>query len=208
MKPNKAYYNQDRKTSSLFFDDEKIDGEYHMRGGICWPTGYEFEGTKDIMGYAILGGYNVLTKKLWLFEQRAFVIIDSILDDDGKIVFHGLATWFNDNWSRYFAKNYYWNQEDHLKLQHSLEIRDSRMIDPKPQFIETEWSSINEMQHILWKYIKLGSKKVYLGSKGSMLKLHIDVMKQDDKEALPAVHALFCLLAGLAKRPYRKRKEI
>jgi hypothetical protein len=215
LKPVKAFYNEDRFTSSLFFgpDNEHLDGEYHMRGGICWPKGYDCDGKNDVMGYALLGGHNVKTKVVHIFEHRPFVIINSILDEEKKKVkYEGLAQWFNDNWSRYFARKYYWNQEDHIKGSHSSEIRRSKMIDPKPILIEADWSNIAEMYHALWLYSKRGTLKVYSDKTKHdsivlSLMLSIRDMKKADKEALPGVHALLCLLAGLDKRPYIERKE-
>ena len=93
-KPINRHANIKRGTSNLYFKDENPT-EYRMRGGVCFPTMVHSGGRSDIQGFILMSGQDVKTKKVIIFEQRDFVVIESILDDKQVIEFPGVATWLN-----------------------------------------------------------------------------------------------------------------
>lgn len=205
-KPKKAHYERLRDTSILYFPwdeaaQENPQGEYYMRGGICWPEMVERpEVPSDYQGYAMMGGQEVESKIVYIFEQRSYEVIENIIEPkDGTIQYEGLAAWLNRCWSRYFARDFYWHQDFELTKSHRLEIIRSLFIQPKPQLIEVPWHDGHE-PHAIWKYVKLN--RLQWGA-GTQLHEELQRAKAGDKRKAPAVHALQCLLAGLERYPWR-----
>ena len=74
------------------------------------------------------------------------------------------------------------------------------MIEPKPQFIEAPYSDEKDANHLIFEYKELGRLKF---EKNSELHRELGRLKNDEREKLPAVHALRCLLAGYERYPFR-----
>jgi len=120
-KPRKATFNAKRETSTLYFKDFDDSREFYLRGGVCWPEG-------DSDGFALLGGQNVKGNRVHIFEELEFVTVDDIIQD-GQIRYHGLSSWLNRAWSKYFAKLYFWEQPQDLHKRFSLQVyRSSSLI--------------------------------------------------------------------------------
>ena len=132
-KPNKAHYNLEQRTSTLYFEAQ-THAEYMMRGGVCWPISVEVRGKMDVYGYIIMTGYNVESGLVTVFEQKQFVVVDNILRLDKSIEYHGIAPWFNRCWSKYFASDFFWNQDFELAKKYRLEVIRSEMIKPQPVY--------------------------------------------------------------------------
>ena len=198
--PQKAHYNVEQRTSTLYFKDQ-AHSEYMMRGGVCWPISVEVGKKLDVYGFILMAGYNTETGLVTVFEQTEFVVIDNILRPDKSIEYHGIAPWLNKCWSKYFAQDFFWNQDFELAKKYRLEIIRSEMIVPKPQFIEMEWSDLEEAKQVVWKYVKLGKIRI---EKDSKLFHQLELTKMGDKQTYPAVHALMCCLCGMERHPWRK----
>jgi len=199
-KPHKAYYELDQRTSTLYFRESE-SGQYMMRGGVCWPIPVDDGGKKDVYGYILMAGQNVETKLVTIFEQVQFVVIDHILRPDRSIEHHGISTWFNRCWSKYFASDFFWHQDNELSRKYLLEIIRSEMIRPKPQLIEVGWSDTEEAKQVIWKFVKLGKLRI---EKDSQLYRELEKTKVGEKQTWPAVHALMCCLCGIERFPWRK----
>ena len=78
-----------RGTSTLEFEDHKHDGEYYIRGGICWPEGAD--------GFTILAGQNVDNKNVLIFRQFSFLTVDNVLRPDRSIEYEGLSSFINNS---------------------------------------------------------------------------------------------------------------
>ncbi len=198
-KPINVEFNRVRQTSILSFRDGS-DGEYRMRGGVCWPITIERGGVSDVEGYILMSGQNVDTRKITVFEQKKFVVIDHILRPDRSIEYEGLSPWFNRCWSKYFARDFFWHQSKELTKNFRLEVTRSAMINPKPQFIEVPWSDDAETKHIVWRFTKT-HKLEY--DKGSQVHVELDLIKKGEKQTLASFHALTCMLAGIDRFPIR-----
>ena len=201
-KPVQRHANIKRGTSNLYFKDESPI-EYRMRGGVCFPTMVHSGGRADIQGFILMSGQDVKTKKVHIFEQRDFVVIESILDDNQVIEFPGIAPWLNKCFSRYYARHFFWNQDFELAKKYRLEIIRSQMVNPKPRFIEVPWADEQEARATIWKYIKLG---MITWDVGSQLDRALEQVKTDDKDLSPAIHALTVLLAGVERYPFREQR--
>lgn len=195
-KPLDKHKNED-DTSRLYFDHNEEYADYYMRGGICWPA-------TDQPGFILLAGQDVHTQKVFIFEQREFLTVNNILHPEKNTIEHkGVASFFNGCWNRYFARKYYWHQSWELHKSHRLEVmRSKQTINPSPVLIEISWPDEKDVRGLIWKYQKLGRIAV---QKDTKLAHAIMEAKNSDREVLPPVHALQCLLAGLERHPWRKR---
>lgn len=202
-KPNSRHANLKRGTSTLYFKDENPT-EYRMRGGVCFPMMIHLGGRTDIQGFILMSGQNIKTKQVRIFEQTEFIVVEPILDDKQLVEFQGIENWLNMCFSRYFARQFFWNQDFELAKKYRLEIIRSQMIEPKPRMMEVPWVDEKEAMSIIWKYIKLGR---ITWDAGSILDRALEQVKNDDKIMLPAVHALTVLLSGIERFPYKERSE-
>jgi hypothetical protein len=207
QKPVSRILNDDKSVTLYFeFDDEEMrypQAEFDIRGGICFPTEFKDEhGNFDIQGFAVLVAMDIEKKIFWVFEERSFIVIDNILNNDQMIECHGIASWFNSCWSQYYCRKYYWHQDNELVKQYRLEIGRSEMIQPKPILIEIPWGNDSDARHFVWKSVK--SKKLRC-QKGTELYRQLEYAKKGDKQTYPAVHALQCALMGMERFPFRKR---
>ena len=190
-KPRKATYNAKRQTSTLYFKDFDDSREFYMRGGVCWPEG-------DAEGFALLGGQNVNGNRVHVFEEMEFATIDDIRNSDQSIKYHGLASWLNRCWSKYFARLYFWNQPQAIHDRFRLQVYRSGSIEPKPGFIEIDLGKDHE-RPLVADFVRTG--RLVIG-KDSELARQLEVSRHDDKAELPAVKALGRLLAGLQRSPF------
>jgi len=208
MLTNTPHFNVDRQTTNLSFPlgdpyPHEI-AEFYIRGGVCWPITVERDdGHKDFEGFAIMAGQNIKTKQITVFDQRAFVCIDNIVGENSVIEYPGLAPWLNECWAKYFGEKFYWHQDWQLAKTYRLDVHRSKMVKPKPQFIEIEWANDEDIEVLIWKYVKMG-RLVF--QEGSDLDVALRSVKKGEKETLPPVHALACLLAGIERHPWRERK--
>ena len=206
--PVNKHFDVYRKTVTLFFDDHE-SMECYMRGGICFPVYFEIQGVVDVSGYAIMAGQDVLTGKIYIFEQIPWVSIDNILDDNNVLKYRGLSHWFNQVWAEYFADTYFWQQPDQVSRRIRLQVIRSVMINPKPRFVEVPLPGQNQARTTdivssIWPRLKA---KTLLRSGETPLEAQLAMVKTGDKQVLPAVHALGCCLMGIERYSWRKPVE-
>jgi len=195
-KPTHVEYNVDNQTSILWIEGKPK--EYYMRGGICWPMTVERGGVQDVFGHAVMAGFDIKTGEIRVFEEREWVVVHSILNKDHHIEFEGLAPWLRKLWSEYFALDFFWHQSKVLTKSYRLEVFRSDVIQPKPSFTHIDWSDDEAALHTLWKHVKL---KTLITERPSAELLR--ERKYGEKQILPAIHALQCLVEGLERYPYR-----
>lgn len=203
ISPSVRHYNHPRKTSSLHFADYETL-ECHMRGGICWPMPFESKGRIDVTGYALMCGLDVATGDVYVFEQTPWVVIDNILSPNGKIKYLGLSHWLNSVWTKYFADSYYYHQDYESSKRFILAVTRSKMIQPKPRFLDLPPLDAQDMIATIWRYLKAGQLK---RQKGTELEARIESIKANDKVLPPEVHALGCALCGIDRNPWRAPVE-
>lgn len=205
-KPTHRHYNLKRNTSLLYFDDNEFPIEFYMRGGVCFPIQYEILGRgMDTNGFALMAGLNLSTGVVTVFEQAQWVTIDDILDKENQTIrFPGLSHWLNMIWNQYFARAYYWCQEEELARRYRLQILRSMMIDPKPWFYEIHAMTPNDIVSCIWRYTKTGRIII---ERDSELAAQLGQAQKGDKQILPAVYALGCCLTGIDLYPFRAPVE-
>lgn len=204
-RPQRVGKNLRQKTSILSYSDKEDDarnGDYYMRGGVCWPIDNPLTGP---VGHVVVLGYHVTEKKTYILEDRAFACIDHILGPGRRIEFEGLAPWFNLMWATYFCDTYFYHQDDATHRAFGLQVIRSEMVNPKPYFIEAPWRDDDQAAAALWRGIHTGHVS---GKKGT--ELHSQLQRYEANKTAqwpPAVRALISALVGLERFPYRVRKE-
>lgn len=202
-KPINALANAKRRTSTLFFEDREPT-EFYLRGGIAWPTIIDRADTTDFEGFAILGGYNLETQKVEIFEQRTFMTIEHVLEQDPhtkahKIEYHGLGPWLNRCWNKYYASTLYYHQDTELNKRYFIEVIRSDWIKPKPHFVAVPWLDDDEAQMTVWRYVKF--KRLAIET-GSQLAKELAMVQPGEKTTKPSVYSLQCLLTALDRFPF------
>lgn len=204
--PTIRMYVKEQKTSVLTFGDNKnpLNGEYYLRGGICFPVPVRLGADQGASGFVLLCGYNVQTKKIYVFEESSFLTIDHIVASDGSIELVGISGWFNECWSHYFGRDFYWHQDPETKKTYTLDILRSAMIKPRPRFLHVDWNDDQQIEHVIWRLGNTGMMKFKAdGQLHDALRL-LEV-QTDRTQVIPGVHALKCALAGLLRYPYRRK---
>jgi len=192
-KPVTRHLNEDGSTR-LFFDGANDWADYYMRGAICWPA-------LGSNGFIIMAGQEIRSKEITVFYERDFLTIQNILNEDHTIAFRGIDEFFNNAWSRFFARKYFWHQPWELYRSFKLQItRAKNTINPQPVLVEVTWPDENDIIGLIWKWDQ--QKKLWVDKNGPITQA-IDLASESDRQIPPAIHALQTLLAGIEKHPWR-----
>lgn len=221
-RPNRRVIDAARRTVRLWFrpddwqspdEDTKhpLDGEYYLRGGICWPVTVRVGSECAAVGFVLIIGQSIVTGKRLVFEERAFSCVDPIVGADGRIEFDGVASWFNQVWTSYACRDYYWHQDEQTHKAYLLQVIRSLMIEPKPQFIEVPWQDEEQVTPLYWKYLNTDRLKYKGADAGGelhgQLRQYQLAMGAEKIESFPAVLALMCALAGMERSPWREARK-
>jgi len=208
-KPVKSAYDAERKVTRLEFDleDHPDNGDYYLRGGICWPEAGVAPGQTP-QGFALVIGLNIRTHELNVFEEMPFLTVDHVLRSDGGIERTGLSVWFNEIWSRYFCRMFYYNQPESLHKTYLFQTIRSKMIEPKPMFCELLWRENRENREA-WSVVsaKVETNKIKMDANSDLNSAMIQYYSSLDGKIVPsAIWALMCAVYGLERYPWRERK--
>jgi hypothetical protein len=99
-RPSSKRWNPVRRVAVLRFPSG-YEGEFYMRGGICWPTPIEELGSVGYQGAAILGGQDIETGVCYVFEEFEFTT--ALVSSTAP----GLDSFLAANWELYFAQKYF-----------------------------------------------------------------------------------------------------
>lgn len=188
----------DRRTVVLRFERPCApcpDGEYALRGGICWPTVVDDSGRME--GFAVCLGRQVASGVAYVLAQRPFVVVDHVTDKAGRIEFEGLSTWFNDCWAQYFCDLYAWRQPWETNRRYLLQVIKSAMIQPKPHLIELDWDDDASARLVVAEQDSLGRLAYEPDSDLARQLGQYSVAPPQVRDRFPAVHALTCALFAL-----------
>ncbi len=168
------------------------DGYYQMAGGICWPML-----VKGVFkGAVLIAGRSVETGKVYVFEQREFASVDHIYSLDGELIEEGLAASFPRWWATYFLRRFYWFQTDEWNATFRRRLRHSPLVEPRPSLVEVHW---RDSEHVALMVSDATARRELMFKGGGILESQLDQMQADPEIGpFPAVHALACLLTGLA----------
>jgi len=196
--PDLISYNKADKTVTMeFSEDQSLNGEYQVRGSVCWPI-------LDVKTGVMTGAFLVAGRRcddnvVYIFKSTSFTNVDPIQDVGGKILYDGCARWLSHMWTRFCAYRYFWHQAFVIHARWRREVHSSAMIRPKPTFIEVECDNVNLIQSIIWEKLHAG-RLVY----GTDIKEAVDVYQVNPEAEIPEVLALQTLLVGYDKFPFRR----
>lgn len=199
-KPTSAILRPKRHTSYLTFEDKSLDHEAYMRGAICWPTP-DPKRHNAIVGYVLIAGFNVSTRRTTVYEEHEFYTVDHVLNDDQTIQAEGVSTMFNLGFTKYFCDTYFWNHPGLTHRKYRKQVYAADMIKPKPHFIEAHWHELAQVEQIMYEKLSLEN---LITSENETLAMEGKLYDPLLKRATPPMHALFCLLAGMERWSWRE----
>lgn len=196
--PSLIYYNKSDKTVSMEFrEDERLSGEYQVRGSVCWPI---LDVPTSIMtGAFIVAGRRCDNNVIYVFRSLLFTNIDPIKDVDGKIVYDGCARWLSEMWTKFCAYRYFWRQDTVTHDRWHREVHSSDMVKPVPVFLTVECDNPGVVRGVVWE--KLQSGRLIFGQD---IKSAMDIYQVNPDAEMPLVLALQTLLIGFDKFPFRR----
>lgn len=208
--PTKATLDPVDKVSNLYFgtDAHPMNGRYAMRGAVCWPIVTLSGMDRVSQGHLIIAGQHLDSGILWVFSDAEFVTVDHVVGEAGRIEIEGAVTLFNRAWATFFAKVFYFAHPEALHKPYHLQVLRSKLIDPKPTFIDLEADDTVVAQHALWRWMRSGALRI---DKDSALAREIGLFQQqqaDVKELRPAVHAMCALTHGLDRFGFRAKRRV
>lgn len=198
-KPTSAKIDFHRDCVKLFFPNNPAR-EYCLRGGVAWPFANQSGTDMTVRGYAVLVGMDIKTGHMTVFEYTEFRTVDHILSSDGFVKHTGVSVWFNNNWTKYQALNYYWHEVGLVNKRYRLAVKRCIGIKPKPKFREAKWPDGESADHIIWQ--TLVEDRLTLPPK--LLQALTTGQAQPDIPS-PEKHALLCALASYEQKPYKDR---
>lgn len=176
--------------------------EYFMVGGICFPELFQASDGQELTGYVITCGKAEDTQVITVFEQQKFVTITDIIDPETNVIEHyGITSFFNTSWQKYYCDMFFWSQDKIRHKHYLLEILNTPLINPKPDFPESR-ANIDDMIHAIWTLVTTGKLRF---ERDSTLHKELDRYKVGDNNPHPSIHALTCAVAGFDV--YRKWEE-
>ncbi len=204
LPPTRATFNLAADCSRLWFPPESIapSGYYQVAGGICWPLLVNGLFT----GAVLIAGRLVDDGRIFVFEQREFSSIDHLYGPDREITLEGLASDFPRWWATYFMRRFYWFQTDEWHKTFRRRVRESPLIEPHPSMVQLHWSDEAHVSLVISDATAQG-RLLFKG--GGVLESQLDQFQADpDMGPFPAVHALGCLLTGLARKRFPSQESL
>jgi hypothetical protein len=135
--PAQAIRDTERKTTRMWFHagGKVPDGEYDIRGGLCWPVATPEGG---ITGFAVILGRHLGAGCYYWLDETPFLCVDHVLDE-GRVAYQGIAPWFSAVGVRYFIGQWYYNGDRELAWRYMTSVKKSVHVIPKPTIAEVEW---------------------------------------------------------------------
>ena len=201
------YYQSERDTSILRFcndDSHPENGEFWIRGGICWPVVPRTGAGGIAVGHAVLVGFNLQKKTYIVFEDTEFKCIDPIIEN-GRMTFEGIASWFNMCHANYFVRYFYYYADELTHRTYLLPTLRSKMISRAPGFIEVPWQSDSDVLPVFWRLVNLKRLKQSSQAIKDQARQCQGALGAVELALYPAMYALTCALVGMERWPWRER---
>jgi len=204
VKPIRVAFRPERKTAVLQFPSDGPEPmECDIRGGIAMPM--HMEGQQQLVGFAVLAGLELRTKKITIYEQRQFSTIEHVLAPNGTIEYEGISSFFNQCWTNYFGIKFYTFQKPQLTKKYRTQVYRSEMIKPKPQFLKVHWGDSPIDAHQTLQELSLNRK--LLVDKDSPLSTVFAKYESSPaamkKFTEPEMQAFLACLVGYQTSPWR-----
>jgi len=164
IQPKETIWDRERDALFCWFPESnrKLDGYYHVRGGVCWPGTLQSGRGKFYSGYLALLGQNRMTMGTYLLGLIEFQTVSNVAAGGRArgVQFRGIENWLSDVRKHYACDSYYWTGpiDEHFKWV--MEVDAAPMIQPKPAFIEVRWRDAG--QAILHTLQMLNTRRLFL----------------------------------------------
>lgn len=191
-RPISSDLNPKRDTVRLFFEKTEAQ-EFHVRAAVAWPEGAD-------PGFAVLGGQDIKTKVIWVFEEYEFHSIAPIFRENAK-AYNGFEGFLTIAWGAYSCREVFWRQPEDVHRRFALKCWDRPTIQPKPEFIKVPPAMDDTTAENLFK--EMAASRMFRASKQG--KLYQSIGNEDMR--LPK-HALICLLAGFEHFPWIDTEQV
>jgi hypothetical protein len=216
-KPWRAIPDADRSCTRLFFkkniyfpDDRSVD--FYIRGAVCWPSTVGSGADTATEGCVLVGGQDLDSTRIFIFEQIPFVSVDPILEPETKrIAFEGITHHLAAWWARYYVDTYYWHDHSDTHNRYLIQLIRSPLLQPTPWFAEVIWHDKEQAEHALMELVTHARLVHFAGEapdKGQSAPLYEAMLRwRDEKLVLPPVKAAMVLAMGFERYPWRKEGE-
>lgn len=197
---------QFENANRYFPNDRAVD--FYVRGAVCWPATVGNGNDKATEGFILVAGQELRTKRVFIFEQRPFVCIDSILNPEtGLIQYEGITQRLTYWHARYRANTFYWHDHTDTHNRYLVQLIRSEMLNPKPWFVEVMWHEESQAVNALWELITKNMLFHWAGTapeKGLSQPLYAALLNwRDTGVVLPATKAAMVLAMGYERFPWR-----
>lgn len=208
--PLAAVPNTRRDTVRLVWsgDSRTLNGEYRIRGGICWPydTGV---GQDSYHGFAVVVGERIISdvaSERIVFSECQFSAAETVFDETTGRVYPGLLMWLSDCWARYCCGRYYWSQDEYTFTVWLRRMREIDHVGRRYLWTEVDVPDGNSAQQVVAEHEAAGRLKVRAGG---LFARSWNEHKATPwgARAMPAVMAVACALAGMDRSPWRAPSE-
>lgn len=177
--------------------------EFFVRGAICWPVLLP-EVPPRVEGFVLLGGVDVESGEIFVFEQERFHSVDAFRDPDSqKVISWGVGPVLNLCWQAYLCRKFFYNHLDGPALEHEVLVSRNASILPKPDCIRVDWHSDAEAFARVLTWLP----RITMGPGPLVDQLNtVRATPGVELKHYPAVWALACFVTGLERWPWRKSK--
>jgi hypothetical protein len=193
----------DKKNGSVVLywkPNDKRNGEYHTRGGICWPM--RDQTTSIARGAAVVCVEHLETNVVSLMEETHFVSIEPYLLDG--VVHSGLCAFTNMAFAHYLVDIYYHHQPIDMNLSYATQIHRSRMYGRNPFFVHVDWDNDDQAESVL---ATLSFMDRFRFRKAGLFAKDMERYVAQPAALLPVRMAMIACLNGMNRFPWRKPEE-
>lgn len=188
--PRLTYMEWDKQRNEI----DAPDGLYYIIGGATFPEYIENEG---LIGIAVLCGFHLATRKLWLISERRFMTVDSgveSLDNFPGDAPRPLQHWLAACMRYYLGTVFYYQEAQPVIQKYWPGIRRAFPKNPRPAFTSFLWSDFDAAMNTVAEWQGLDRLRFYSGSR-----VDAEFMAYDADRTLnyPALRALCVCVNGL-----------
>lgn len=182
------------------------DGHWIFQGAVSWPIVVPDEG---LVGIAVLGGFHLETREVWLLSERKFIVVDGggKYPDDAP---RPLKTWFEWCYDQFVCRRFYHLQPtgrgkeapktSTKKFTGQIHRTFGGGVGPSPTLFGLDLDFQTSMQTV-YEYVAL---EKFRHPEESRLWTEMRAYDANPDAAYPALHSACVLLNGLDRRLNRE----
>jgi hypothetical protein len=197
-RPTSCKWNDQQGAVTLYWKhQDKRNGEYHVRGGICWPVQDRASGTAR--GAVVICAEHLKTHVVTLVEEAEFLTIEPYTLDG--VMHNGLSSFVNTAFSTYLVEMYYQHQPVDMCHSYSIQMYRSRQFGKTPHFVQVTWDNEDQADAVL---PTLDGSGKFVFRKTGLFGKAMERKTAQPSAFLPEIHALTCAVNGLQRFPWRR----